>query len=143
MERKRETRASGLEEEKEDKELEEGGKTKQDKMEGLEENEDNKSLHADKVDDETFYNDSFSLAFEVESEKGRWFDPEFKDGYKVCGEYMRWVQMCVFISNKQTNKQTKIGALIFLKIGWKQFRLFVQAKLRQIFRFFFTGKIIM
>ena len=48
MERKRETRASGLEEEKEDKELEEGGKTKQDKMEGLEENEDNKSLHADK-----------------------------------------------------------------------------------------------
>ena len=62
MERKRETRASGLEEEREDKELEEGGKTKQDKMEGLEENEDNKSLHADKVDDETFYNDSSSLA---------------------------------------------------------------------------------
>ena len=36
---------SDLEEEKEDKKLEEGEETKQDKMEGLEENEDNKSLH--------------------------------------------------------------------------------------------------
>ena len=69
MERKRETRASGLEEEKADKELEEGGKTKQDKMEGLEENEDNKSLHADKVDDETFYNDSSSLALKWNQKK--------------------------------------------------------------------------
>ena len=69
MERKRETRASGLEEEREDKELEEGGKTKQDKMEGLEENEDNKSLHADKVDDETFYNDSSSLALKWNQRK--------------------------------------------------------------------------
>ena len=69
MERKRETRASGLEEEKEDKELEEGEETKQDKMEGLEENEDNKSLLADKADDETFYNDSSSLALKWNQEK--------------------------------------------------------------------------
>ena len=81
---------SDLEEEKEDKKLEEGEGTKQDKMEGLEENEDNKSLLADKADDETFYNDQIFrqlfLGFEVESEEGRWFDPEFKDGEGVTGE---------------------------------------------------------
>ena len=60
---------SDLEEEKEDKKLEEGEETKQDKMEGLEENEDNKSLHADKADDEIFYNDSSSLALKWNQKK--------------------------------------------------------------------------
>ena len=67
---------SSLEEEKEDKKLEEGEETKQDKMEGLEENEDNKSLlGADKADHETFYNDQIFrqlfLGFVVKSEEGR------------------------------------------------------------------------
>ena len=34
-----------------------------------EENEDNKSLHADKADDETFYNDSSSLALKWNQKK--------------------------------------------------------------------------
>ena len=44
---------SSLKEEKEDKKLEEGEETKQDKMEGLKENEDNKSLLADCVSFQT------------------------------------------------------------------------------------------
>ena len=55
---------SNLKEEKEDKKLEEGEETKQYKMEGLGENEDNKSLLADKADDKAFYNASSSLALE-------------------------------------------------------------------------------
>ena len=38
-------------------------------MEGLEENEDNKSLLADKADDETFYNASSSLALKWNQKK--------------------------------------------------------------------------
>ena len=65
---------SRLEEEKEDKKLEEGEETKQDKMEGLEENEDNKSLLADKADDETFYNASSSLALTAETNSSEFSD---------------------------------------------------------------------
>ena len=79
---------SDLDEEKEDKKLEEGEETKQDKMEGLEENEDNKSLHADKADDETFYNDSSSLALKWNQEKAGGLTLSSRTGYKVCEEYM-------------------------------------------------------
>merc|ERR1739842_247201 len=54
-------------------------------------NDDTKSiLGADKANHETFYNDQIFrqlfLGFEVESEEGRWFDPEFKDKEGVTGE---------------------------------------------------------
>ena len=80
---------SSLKEEKEDKKLEEGGETKQDKMEGLEENEDNKSLLADKADDEAFYNASSSLALKWNQKKAGGLTLSSRTGYKVCGEYMR------------------------------------------------------
>ena len=70
------------------KKLEEGEETKQDKMEGLEENEDNKSLLADKADDEAFYNASSSLALKWNQKKAGGLTLSSRTGYKVCEEYM-------------------------------------------------------
>ena len=51
--------------------------------------EDNKSLLADKADDETFYNDSSSLALKWNQKKAGGLTLSSRTGYKVCGEYMR------------------------------------------------------
>ena len=79
---------SSLKGEKEDKKLEEGEETKQYKMEGLGENEDNKSLLADKADDKAFYNASSSLALKWNQKKAGGLTLSSRTGYKVCEEYM-------------------------------------------------------
>ena len=68
---------SSLKEEKEDKKLEEG-----------EETEDNKSLLADKADDKAFYNASSSLALKWNQKKAGGLTLSSRTGYKVCEEYM-------------------------------------------------------